>query len=255
MPNSGRFIHYLEALTVDLMVWIHLVAGNLCFVTALLALISSKGGAFHRAAGRVFGLAVLTTASIAVWLAIQENEIALLLVGLLALHMVISGYRVLYLKRNVPAHTLGPTRPGPLDKGMAQMTVLGSCSIVAWGILAWDQEMLAPLMILLGLGGATMALGDLRRFRQRPKDPHHWITTHATRMIGAATLTAITVAVFHMPDHSVYVVWLAPLLIGGCLIGLWNWLISKRLIIYGNPDNFVEVRIKETTDMQGTPPS
>lgn len=252
MTDPRRFVHLVEVMELDLMVWIHLVLGVLCFVTAALALLSPKGGALHRAAGQTFSLAVLPTAGIAVWFAIEANHMALLLVGLLNLHTVISGYRVLYLKRSVPAHTLGPTRPGPLDKGMAQMTLLGSCAILAWAIFAWHVERLAPLMIVLGLGGAVMALSDLKRFRQPPKDPHHWITTHAIRMIIAATLAAVTITVLQIADQRVYVVWLAPLLLGLCLIGLWVRLISKRLTTYGDPDSFVEIRINDGAEKKET---
>jgi hypothetical protein len=225
--------------------WLHVALGGVAVVALPVVIIAAKGGAAHRLAGKVFFWSILGSSASAIWMSLAANDLFLLLLGVLTFYLVVSGYRALYLKRPVPRDTLGPMRPGPLDKGMAHFTLLTCCALVAWGILSWRVDSLAPVMIGLGLLGAMVALGDMKRFRAVPDDASRWLITHAARMLAGATIAATAVGVVHLTPLPELARWLVPAGIGAFGIAIWVILIKRRVIAEGDPRSFVTVRIGE----------
>ena len=78
-----------------------------------------QGRRVHRLAGKVFFWSMIMATASAIWTSIAANQHFILMSAVLNGYLVISGYRVLYLKRLVPRDTVGPFRPGALEKGLA----------------------------------------------------------------------------------------------------------------------------------------
>lgn len=245
-----------------LIAWLYMVCGGLACLAALLAVVTAKGGWIHRLAGRVFFWAMIVGTAGVIWTSISTNALFTLLVAILSGYLAISGYRVLYLKHPVPRATIGPTRPGALDKGAAQFTLVACCALVAWGVMAsyegWvagnPLDVMAPVMIVLGLLGAMMALGDMKRLRRPPEDPNHWLRTHAVRMLAAATVVITAASLGTLTMLPELVRWLMPIAIGSAAIVAWVFLIKHRIARSGDPRSFATIRIAESGPEPDTGP-
>ena len=250
--SVGSFYGDLE-MPETMIAWIYDVTGIVAGLSAFVALSARKGGGPHRYAGRIFFWSMLTAIACAVWASLSTNENLILLFALLSGYLVISGYRALYLKRSVPRGTVGPTRAGPIDKGLAQFILIACCAISAWGMMAVPMNVgailemgLSPLLMSgIGLAGASLALGDMRRFRRPSADPHQWLMIHVSRMLAGATAAAIAVSVDYLTVLPEIARW-SVLLVAGCLsIAIWLAWLRRRIKREKDPRAFLTIRIAE----------
>lgn len=253
IPVAARFIGDANVIPETLITWTYTAFGILACVAAVVALISRKGGDRHRLAGKIFFWAMMAAIASSVWTSLSTNEHFVLMLALLSGYLLISGYRVLYLKRPVPRDTVGHTRPGALDKGLAQFILIACSAMSAWGMMALplnlsamiERGMTSLLMIGVGLAGAMLALGDMRRFRRPPTDPGHWLITHGVRMLAGATIAFMGASVAFLPMVSETVRWSVPAGLGIFGIAVWVTLVKRKIKAEGDPRSFVTVRIAE----------
>jgi hypothetical protein len=236
-----------------LIAWLLAATGAVACLAATIALLAAKGGDLHRLAGRVFFWSMLAAVACVVWTSLSANRNLILLLALLSGYLVISGYRVLYLKRLAPRDIMGPTRAGALDKGLAQFILIACSAISAWGMMAVPLNVAALgslghepiLMIGIGLSGAMLALGDMRRFRRPAADPHSWLTIHLTRMLAGSTAAMIVASLEFLTMIPEHWRWFVPALVGALVITFAAATMKRRIKREGNPRAFLTVRIAE----------
>ena len=240
-------------MTDTLIAWLYPTTGVIACVAAMIALLASKGGDLHRRAGRIFFWFMLAAVAGVVWTSLSANQNLTLLLALLSGYLVISGYRVLYLKRPARPDTIGATRAGALDKGLAQFILITCSAISAWGMMTVPLNPAAIqslghqpfLMIGIGLSGAMLALGDMRRFRRPPADSHSWLVIHLTRMLAGITAAAIVASLEFLTMLPELWRWAVPALVGALAIALTGAIIKQRIKREGDPRSFFIVRIAE----------
>ena len=172
------------------------------------------------------------------------------MLAVLSGYLVISGYRVLYLKRLVPRDIVRPARPGALDKGLAQFNLIACYAMAALGIIAVPLAFQAVLtrsgkpllMIAIGLAGAMLVLADMRQFRRLPAAPHHWLGAHGARMLASVSATG-TVGNLTMSPEAVR--WLGPIAIGVFGTAIRGVLNKWRMVSERDSSAFVTVRAPE----------
>jgi len=233
--------------------WLFPVFSFVAGLAAVGALVASKGSNAHRRAGRGACLAIVSSAACVIWIGLGANDYPRLLLGVLAGYLAVSGYRALYLKRPVPRATFGPTRAGPLDKGLAQCLLITSCAICAWGMMtvpltfnALTRDLAAPaFMIGLGLFGAMLALRDIRRFRASQLDPNNWLVIHVTRMVAGLALVGVLVGEAFLTVLPEFQRWVVPAGLGALALGAAVMMLTQRLARDGDPRSFYHIRIAE----------
>lgn len=238
MDTTGSFLLIL-----------HIAGGALSLLSAAVAIVAAKGRRLHRIAGRVFLLSMTAIFISATLLSLRSNDLFLLTVGIFSFYMVLSGYRALYLK--APSRSVGlKFRPGALDKGAAQFTLISCSGMVAYGAVYWVVEPLAPVLILLGGIGALMAFSDLKRFRARSAAPTAWFFTHMIRMLGG-TIASVTAFLVTNGDFLPPLArWLAPTIAGTVLITLWVGYYKLKFARAAAPETVAEVRIFELDEIE-----
>ncbi|WP_193187708.1 hypothetical protein [Nisaea sediminum] len=221
----------------------HIVFGALSLAAAAFAVAAPKGRRLHRIAGRIYVLAMTGVFVSAIMLSLRSNDLFLMVVGIFSYYMVLSGYRALYLKQPAASADLR-FRPGALDKGAAQFTLIACSGLAAYGAVYWYTD-LAPVLMVLGSIGALMALLDLRRFKSTRVEPTRWFFTHMIRMLGGtiASVTAFLVTNAEMLPPLAR--WLAPTLAGTVVITLWVFWYKRKFASGSAPETVADVRIGE----------
>lgn len=233
--------------------WLYGTVGVIACLAAALALLAQKGGMLHRLAGRLSFWSMLAAIAYAVWTSLSATENLTLLLALLAGYLLISGYRVLYLKRPVPRDTIGPARAGALDKGLAQFILIACCAMSAWGMMVVPLNVEAIktmdiepfLMIGIGLFGAMLALGDMKRFRRLPADPHHWLVLHVARMLAGITVGAIAISLDALTMFHEIARWATPATVGALAVASSVVILKRRIMREGDPRSYFTIRIAE----------
>ena len=177
----------------------HIVFGSLALVIAPLAMITTKGGLWHRRWGKIYFWAmtgVALTATILCWLG---SGLFLFLVAIFSFYLAFTGYKV--LRRKKPE-----ARPDIFDWSAAGAMLLAGLALVLQGCLSTHGQMRA-VPILFGLIGLALSATDIKSFLRPSKDPRAWFYAHMTRFLAAyiATVSAFSVVNFQF------------------LPGLWRW--------------------------------
>ena len=170
---------------------IHILLGGVALFVAPAAMLTRKGGLWHRRWGKMFFGAITGLAVSAVVMSLIRSGLFFLLVALFAFYLALTGYRVLY--RKTPRQ-----RPGKMDWTAASTMLLGSLALIAYGIYRMLTSSSGIVAIVFGVIGLLLAISDVRDFLHHPADKMGWWYSHMTRMLAAyiATITAFSVVNF-----------------------------------------------------------
>lgn len=169
---------------------LHVVAGSVALILGVFALLSSKGGIWHRKTGKLFLrflLFVILTGLIGVF--VFERNTFLLIITILSAYYGFSGFRVLKNKSNSPKL---------LDISVG-IIALASVSYFLYYFQSLGMYW-SPVIIYSTVGALVIVVVyDFSRFRIPSKKYRNlWLYEHIFKMIGAFTalLSAFTGTVF-----------------------------------------------------------
>lgn len=206
---------------------LHVIIASVCLFVAPVAMVVGKGGRLHRIFGKVFFYGMLVACLTAVITGCWHGKTLLVLIALLSLYLVLSGYRSLYLKKLHRGQ-----KPTVLDK-----TLQGSALLLNLGLLIWGISMTALnvkngnglLYIVFGLIGSGYAFLQYRRFYRNTTDKRQWFFDHMVGFIagyiGAVTAFSVNVLGSLLPEPFA---WMWPSAIGVPLIVFWTGFYRKQ---------------------------
>lgn len=196
---------------------LHIAGGTLSLLSGLLAIIAAKGKHTHRLAGKFFFAAMTIVFVTALVMAVMKGLTFLLMVAFFSYHMLLRGYRALYLKRQHLG--LKMAWPDVLINGIG---VIFNSGLLIWGVshVVSRGNYIHIVAIFFGLLGIWMAGSDVRRFMIPPEDKKQWLYTHIAGMSGAYIAAVTAFMVVNVRFLPGLVVWIAPAGVGLVLISL-----------------------------------
>jgi uncharacterized membrane protein YfcA len=202
---------------------IHILFGSVALFVAPAAMLTRKGGLWHRRWGKIFFWAITGVAVTAVGLSLIRSGLFFLLVALFSFYLALTGYRVLY--RKTPQQ-----RPGKVDWTAASTMFLGSLALIAYGAFRVLTSSFGIIAIVFGAIGLLLAISDLRDFCHHPADKMAWWYSHMTRMLAAyiATVTAFSVVNFKFLPPLPR--WLWGTAVGTAGIVIWTRYYRRKFI-------------------------
>jgi len=195
---------------------LHIAAGFLALAAGAGALLTEKGGAHHRRAGRTYvsAMAVVVLTVLPLYLLDPSSfRLFLVLVAVFSGYFVFSGYRALARK-----HAGAAAR---LDHTAATLTVLACLALGGWGVarLAGGDAFGAVLAVFGGLG-LSVAGADLRAAFGDGQE--NWLVDHLSRMLGGYIATVSAVSAVNLTMLPPVARWLWPTAVGVPLILYWQ---------------------------------
>lgn len=199
---------------------LHVAAGFTALFLGVLAMLSVKGGVWHRRSGLVFLGGMTGVFVSAVPMSILHHSPFLLTIAFFSFFLAFTGYRRTKIKV--------PSMASWADKTVMAMEGLVGLGMIGTGIWYWQQGNSEPLVILSVFGASCVALSveDWRYFNApATADPKLWLYQHVSRM-GGAYIAAFTAFVVVNIGEGVpwYIGWLGPSVVGSVLI---TWTIKK----------------------------
>ena len=205
------------------LIFLHIAAGFAALIFAPIAMAVQKGGKAHRLWGKVYFWAMFAIFVTALALLVFRPNIFLFIISIFSFYSAFSGYRGLFRKRGGASW---------LDWFGGMTALLAGLAFFVWGSLPLLNLMDAQAPIAFHVMGIAFgvvivmdARSDIRSFIRLPTDKNWWWYYHMSRMIGSyiAAVTAFLVQNVgsRMPADLSWIVWVAPGLIGGTLIGRW----------------------------------
>ena len=207
---------------LKLTLYLHVFAGFTALTTGLVPMFSKKGSRTHTTWGKVFYWAMFVVALTAlIRFQMKLNLIFLAGIAVFSFYNTFTGVRLVHRKDN--------PKPKFIDWFGAILMVISSMGMLYFSYLAYQNNNVfyTTLFVIFGLFMLLLSLEDLRVFAGKkqidndiPLQTRYWFQNHISRMGGAyiATVTAFLV-VNNPPQIPGLVVWIAPGVIGGFIIG------------------------------------
>ena len=204
---------------------IHIGAGSVALLMALVALITSKGGVTHVRAGRVYAIGMTLIFLTAIPLALLGANVFLLLIAVFSFYLVFAGWR---FARN------RSRRPQAVDWTAAG--VMGLTGLGMWGygaMLAATGAGNWITMVVFGFIAVALSAADglffyRGRGSHRRPAPHVRVQRHLTNMMAGTISTVTAVMVVNVNLDPVWVPWLLPTIVITPLIVWWNVRTARR---------------------------
>ncbi len=204
--------------TVLLMV--HIAAGSVALATAIIALITAKGGTHHIRAGRVYAVAMTVIFITALPLAILGSNVFLSLIALFSFYLVFAGWR---FARNRHG------RAQPVD--WAAVAVMGLTGLGMWGygaVLLLSGSAQWITMAVFGSIAVALSGADARFHTGRRAFGKQRIARHLTNMLAGTIATITAVLVVNVETDPVWLAWILPTIVITPLIVWWNVQIGRE---------------------------
>jgi hypothetical protein len=207
---------------LKLALYLHIFAGFTALTTGLVPMFSKKGSNTHKTWGAFYYWAMFIVALTAIIrFQMKLNLIFLTGIAIFSFYNTFTGVRLIRRKNN--------PKPEFSDWFGAILMVISSLGMLYFSYLAYqkDNTFYTVLFTVFGLFMLFLSFEDLRVFMGRklidnevPLQTRYWFQNHISRMGGSyiATVTAFLV-VNNPPQIPGLVVWIAPGVIGGFIIG------------------------------------
>ncbi len=203
---------------------LHIAAGSIALLAAVLALVTAKGGANHVRAGQVYALGMTVIFLTAVPLALLGADIFLLLIAVFSCYLVFAGWRFARNRRG---------RPQPVD--WVAVVILGLTGLGMWGygaVLGMQSDAQWVTMVIFGAIAVALALADMhfhhRLAQGQSRAGKQRIQRHLTNMLAGTIATVTAVTVVNVDLNPVWIPWVLPTVVITPLIVWWNRRVSGR---------------------------
>ncbi len=193
----------------------HICAGAIALVVAPGAMVTVKGGRWHRRWGKIYFWAMMVIAATGAVMSFLHPSFFLLMVAVFSFYLVFSGYRVLHRKK--PGQ-----RAALLDHAVALAMLFGGLCFVGYGVYGLQTSSFGVVPIVFGAIALFLAGGDMVQFQRPPAEPRWWWFSHMRNMLAAYIATVTAFAVVNLKFLPPVTRWLWPTLIGTIGIAVWT---------------------------------
>jgi uncharacterized membrane protein len=201
---------------------LHIVTGYIALVVAPGAMLTQKGGLWHRRWGKIYFWAMAGVALTAVLLSLYRPNLFLLLLAVFSFYQAFSGYRVLSRKLAHPG-----SRATPLDWAAAALTAACSTALLIYGRVRWGSgSTFFIIPVIFGALGIALAGQDMYSFLRSSTTKNAWWFAHMGRMLGAYIATVSAFSVVNFAFLPPLIRWLWPTAIG--VPGIFIWISYYR---------------------------
>ncbi len=198
----------------SIILYIHIAAGSLALLTALIALVTRKGGNAHVLTGRVYAVAMTVVFLTSLPLAILGVNIFLFLIAIFSFYLVFAGWRFARNRRG---------QPHPVD--WVAVITMSLAGIGMWGYGIVLLQASDSQWVTLGIFGGIalfLSLTDGRTYWRQQATGRIRIARHLTNMMAGTIATVTAVLVTNVVTRPEWLVWILPTLVLTPLIVWWN---------------------------------
>jgi uncharacterized membrane protein len=202
---------FIRTNTFNFVLGIHIFFGTVALILAPLAMITVKGGRWHRRWGKIYFWAMAGVALTATLMCSLGSGLFLFLIAIFSFYLALTGYRVLGRKKP-------EDKPRRLDECTAVAMVLAGGGLIFLGVLGENNQ--RWVRIIFGVIGLRLGWMDIVRLFKPPQGKNAWMFEHMTRFLGAyiATVTAFSVVNFQFLPYFLRWIWPTALGIFGIII-------------------------------------
>jgi uncharacterized membrane protein len=194
---------------------IHIAGGSTSLLLGLYMLLAKKGDQRHKLIGKVYFIAMLAAALVALPMAYLHTNYFLFIIGVFTAYMLLSGKRSLRKKQ-------------ASDVAVADwiltvvMLLFGLGFITLGAILLLQSNLFGIVLVVFGSISLVFVYQDFVNFRGQSKLKNFGLTTHLQRMIGSYIASVTAFLVVNNTILPGFIAWLIPTVVLVPLILRWS---------------------------------
>ena len=193
---------------------LHIGAGSVALVTAVIAVFTPKGQKWHVRAGRVYAIGMTLVFLTAIPLALLGASIFLLLIAFFSFYLVFAGWRFARNRRGIP-HAVDWA-------STAMMLTTGLGMGVYAGVLFSSGDSQWVTMSLFAAIAVALGVADGLYHRLRRATGGRRISRHLTNMLAGTIATVTAVLVVNVETNPPWIAWILPTVVITPFIVWWN---------------------------------
>jgi uncharacterized membrane protein len=196
----------------------HIAGGTLGLVCGTIAVVVIKGKKAHTINGKIFTIGMITAAISALIMSNLPHHYSVFLfaVGGFTLYMVLTGYRIVQLKKQLKENAFPFTA---VDYTIMLFGVSFSLFLLFLSVKGLLQKnMFAIVPGVFGLICLNYIRMDLNILLQKKSVKKVWLPNHFTRMMGALIASYTAFLVVNVQIQQQWILWLLPTAVGSTLI-------------------------------------
>ena len=185
---------------------VHIAAGSIALLTAVVAVITAKGRRYHVLAGRIYAIAMTVIFLTALPLAILGSSVFLLFIAVFSFYLVFAGWRFARNRRGLPQ---------PFD--WRATGIMGITGLTMWGygvVLGNVGDGQWVTMLIFGAIAVALSLVDSAYYfglsRGKSRAGARRVQRHLTNMLAGTIATVTAVAVVNVDLDPVWLPWIYP---------------------------------------------
>lgn len=196
----------------------HIAGGGIGLMTGTIAAVVQKGNRVHRLCGKLFFYGMLLASLSALVMSNLPGHLNVFLfaVGGFTLYMILTGYRILFLKRALKREASPYTFADYLICLGGAIYGLFLLVLSVRTLQQGDRFGLVPLAF--GLICLRFVWVDVRLLLGKTPIRQSWMVIHLGRMLGALIAAYTAFLVVNIQIGQQWILWLLPSLIGGIFI-------------------------------------
>jgi len=193
---------------------IHILAGTIALVSALLAVLTEKGKRLHVISGRTYFFSMTAVFFTAIPMSMINRNIFLFLIAIFSFYLAFAGMRFARNKAGIAA---------TLDWIAVSSVILSGLGMwILAGIYFLNGDTQYIVLLVFGFLAITLGYADLRSYKNNSIKGKERISRHLTSMMGGTIAVITAVLVVNPPFGPEWVWWVLPTALITPIIFSWN---------------------------------
>ena len=193
---------------------LHILAGTIALVSAVLAVLSEKGKRLHVISGRTYFYGMAAVFFTAIPMSIISRNIFLFLIAIFSFYLAFAGMRFARNKAGIAATLDWIAVSSVILSGLGMWILAGTY------FLNGDTQYI--VLLVFGFLAITLGYADLRGYKNNSIKGKERISRHLTSMMGGTIAVITAVLVVNPPFEPDWIWWVLPTALITPIIFSWN---------------------------------
>ena len=202
------------SIKVQILLPIHVLAGTIALVSAVLAMLSDKGKRLHVLSGRAYFGGMTAIFLTAIPMSIIGSNIFLFLIAIFSFYLAFAGMRFARNRVGIAA---------TLDWIAVSSVILSGLGMwILAAIYFFNSDTQYIVLLVFGFLAITLGYADLRGYKNNSIKGKERISRHLTSMMGGTIAVITAVLVVNPPFEPEWIWWVLPTALITPIIFSWN---------------------------------
>ena len=204
---------------MQILLQIHILAGTIALLSAIMAVLSEKGKKLHALSGRTYFWSMVVIFLTATAMSIITSNIFLFLIAFFSFYFAFSGIRFARNRKGIA------TTSDWIAVGLMILSGVGMWTLAAV-LFMNNNSMYIPLLVF-GFGAIVLGYGDFKSHKNKTAIGKERIVRHLVSMIAGTIAVITAVLVVNVKIEPVWIWWVLPTVLIFPVIIWWRIKVMK----------------------------